>query len=185
MARRRPSPKVCSTASSTRTSCRRGSGRRNEPPGWRSGAGRKACVCLTGGGRERVALVTLSGSIVRGRSRRLPFRCPSSEGSRPGRVRRRGAAGGGEGRRVGRIVLLDSPGGDALASDLIWREVERISARKPVVVLMGNAAASGGYYVSAAASHVVARRAHGFHRRTGHPSRRSRTLREAYQPRRT
>ena len=56
------------------------------------------------------------------------------------------------------LFYVDSPGGDALASDLIWREVERVSARKPVVVLMGNAAASGGYYVSAAASHVVARR---------------------------
>ena len=56
------------------------------------------------------------------------------------------------------LFYVDSPGGDALASDLIWREVERISAKKPVVVLMGNAAASGGYYVSAAASHVVARR---------------------------
>jgi protease-4 len=42
---------------------------------------------------------------------------------------------------------------------LIWREVERIGAKKPVVVLMGNAAASGGYYVSAPANHVVARRA--------------------------
>ena len=56
------------------------------------------------------------------------------------------------------MFYVDSPGGDALASDLIWREVERVSAKKPVVVLMGNAAASGGYYVSAAASHVVARR---------------------------
>jgi len=56
------------------------------------------------------------------------------------------------------LFYVDSPGGDALASDLIWREVERIGAKKPVVVLMGNAAASGGYYVSAPASHVVARR---------------------------
>ena len=62
-------------------------------------------------------------------------------------------------RRVGAVLLhVDSPGGDALASDLIWREVGRISARKPVVVLMGNVAASGGYYVSAPAAHVVARR---------------------------
>ena len=62
-------------------------------------------------------------------------------------------------RRVAAILFhVESPGGDALASDLIWREVERIRAKKPVVVLMGNAAASGGYYVSAAANHVVARR---------------------------
>ena len=62
-------------------------------------------------------------------------------------------------RRVAAILFhVESPGGDALASDLIWREVERVRAKKPVVVLMGNAAASGGYYVSAAANHVVARR---------------------------
>lgn len=62
-------------------------------------------------------------------------------------------------RRMAAVLLhVDSPGGDALASDLIWREVERIRAKKPVVVLMGNVAASGGYYVSAPASHVVARR---------------------------
>jgi protease IV len=62
-------------------------------------------------------------------------------------------------RRVAAVLLhVESPGGDALASDLIWREVERIRAKKPVVVLMGNVAASGGYYVSAPANHVVARR---------------------------
>jgi protease IV len=60
-------------------------------------------------------------------------------------------------RRVAAILFhVDSRGGDALASDLIWREVERIRAKKPVVVLMG-AAASGGYYVSAAADHIMAR----------------------------
>jgi protease-4 len=62
-------------------------------------------------------------------------------------------------RRVAAILFhVESPGGDALASDLIWREVERVRAKKPVVVLMGNAAASGGYYVSTAGNHVVARR---------------------------
>lgn len=61
-------------------------------------------------------------------------------------------------RRVGAVLFhVDSRGGDALASDLIWREVERIRVKKPVVVLMGEAAASGGYYVSAAASHIFAR----------------------------
>ena len=69
--------------------------------------------------------------------------------------------------------------GRRLASDLIWREVERLRATKPVVVLMGNVAASGGYYVSAAANHVVARSG----TVTGSrgpldPSRRQRSLRE-------
>jgi protease IV len=110
--------------------------------------------------RKKVALVTLSGAIVRGRSRRLPFPLPFVGGEQAGSESVVGALRVAEkNRRVGAMLFyVDSPGGDALASDLIWREVERISAKKPVVVLMGNAAASGGYYVSAAASHVVARR---------------------------
>ena len=111
--------------------------------------------------RKKVALVSLSGSIVRGRSRRLPFPLPLVGGEQAGSDSVVAALRVAENnRRVAALMFhVDSPGGDALASDLIWREVERINAKKPVVVLMGNAAASGGYYVSAAASHVVARRA--------------------------
>jgi protease IV len=111
--------------------------------------------------RKKVALVSLSGSIARGRSRRLPFPLPFVGGEQAGSDSVVAALRVAENsRRVAALLFhVDSPGGDALASDLIWREVERINARKPVVVLMGNAAASGGYYVSAAASHVVARRA--------------------------
>ena len=110
--------------------------------------------------RKKVALVTLSGAIVRGRSRRLPFPLPFVGGEQAGSESVVGALRVAEkNRRVAAVLFhVDSPGGDALASDLIWREVERVSANKPVVVRMGNAAASGGYYVSAAASHVVARR---------------------------
>jgi protease IV len=110
--------------------------------------------------RKKVALVTLSGAIVRGWNRRLPFPLPFIGGEQAGSESVIGALRVAEkARRVAAVLFyVDSPGGDALASDLIWREVERIGARKPVVVLMGNAAASGGYYVSAAARHVVARR---------------------------
>ncbi|MDQ3942744.1 MAG: S49 family peptidase, partial [Actinomycetota bacterium] len=110
--------------------------------------------------RKKVALVTLSGAIVRGRSRRLPFPLPFVGGEQAGSESVVAALRVAEkARRVAAVLFyVDSPGGDALASDLIWREVERLSAKKPVVVLMGNAAASGGYYVSAAASHIVARR---------------------------
>jgi protease-4 len=110
--------------------------------------------------RKKVALVTLSGAIVRGRSRRLPFPLPFVGGEQAGSDSVIAALRVAEkNRRVAAVLFhVDSPGGDALASDLIWREVERVDAEKPVVVLMGNAAASGGYYVSAAASHVVARR---------------------------
>jgi len=110
--------------------------------------------------RKKVALVTLSGTIVRGRSRRLPVPLPFVGAEQAGSDSVVAALRVAEkSRRVAAVLFhVDSPGGDALASDLIWREVERISANKPVVVLMGNDAASGGYYVSAAASHVIARR---------------------------
>jgi protease-4 len=110
--------------------------------------------------RRRVGLVQVKGAISRGRSRRVPVPVPFLGGERAGSESVVAALRGAEkNRRVGAVLLhVDSPGGDALASDLIWREVDRISAKKPVVVLMGNVAASGGYYVSAPAAHVVARR---------------------------
>ena len=56
---------------------------------------------------------------------------------------------------VAAIVLrIDSPGGSALASDLIWREAERTT--KPVVASLSDTAASGGYYVAVAADKIVA-----------------------------
>ena len=110
--------------------------------------------------RRRVGLVEVSGAIVRGRSRKLPVPVPFLGGERAGSETVVGALRGAErdGRVAAVLLRVESPGGDALASDLIWREVRRISAKKPVVVLMGNVAASGGYYVAAPAAHVVARR---------------------------
>ena len=54
------------------------------------------------------------------------------------------------------VLRIDSPGGSALASDLIWREVMLTQREKPVVVSMGNIAASGGYYIAMAAGTIVA-----------------------------
>ncbi|WP_224488772.1 signal peptide peptidase SppA [Robertkochia flava] len=62
-----------------------------------------------------------------------------------------------EDNRVKAIVLrVNSPGGLALTSDLIWREVEVTQKVKPVVVSMGNYAASGGYYIAAAGNRIFA-----------------------------
>ena len=54
------------------------------------------------------------------------------------------------------VLRVDSPGGSAVASDLIWREVMLTQREKPVVVSMANVAASGGYYISMAADTIVA-----------------------------
>lgn len=54
------------------------------------------------------------------------------------------------------VLRINSPGGSALASDVIAREVKLAQQEKPVVVSMGNLAASGGYYISAPAGHIMA-----------------------------
>src|SRR5690554_5203405 len=54
------------------------------------------------------------------------------------------------------VLRVDSPGGSALASDIIWREIEITKKHKPVVVSMGNLAASGGYYISCNADKIFA-----------------------------
>ncbi|MEG0808152.1 MAG: signal peptide peptidase SppA [Alistipes sp.] len=54
------------------------------------------------------------------------------------------------------VLRVNSPGGSALASDVIWREMELLKAVKPVVVSMGSYAASGGYYIACPADVVVA-----------------------------
>ena len=60
-------------------------------------------------------------------------------------------------KNVKAIVLrVNSPGGSALASELIWRELELAKKEKPLVVSMGNVAASGGYYIACNANKIVA-----------------------------
>jgi len=54
------------------------------------------------------------------------------------------------------VLRVNSPGGSALASDVIWREVVLAKKIKPVIVSMGNLAASGGYYISCAADYIFA-----------------------------
>lgn len=54
------------------------------------------------------------------------------------------------------ILRVDSPGGSALASDLMWRAIERAKEKKPVVVSMSDVAASGGYYISCNANKIIA-----------------------------
>ncbi|MGB1268213.1 MAG: signal peptide peptidase SppA [Flavobacteriaceae bacterium] len=54
------------------------------------------------------------------------------------------------------VLRVNSPGGSALASELIWREIELTKAIKPVIVSMGNLAASGGYYIACNADKIIA-----------------------------
>ena len=54
------------------------------------------------------------------------------------------------------VLRINSPGGNALTSDLIWREIEITKKTKPIIVSMGNYAASGGYYIACNASKIFA-----------------------------
>jgi protease-4 len=54
------------------------------------------------------------------------------------------------------VLRIDSPGGSGLASDIIWRAIESLKEKKPVVVSMSDVAASGGYYIACNANKIVA-----------------------------
>lgn len=54
------------------------------------------------------------------------------------------------------VLRVNSPGGDAISSEMIWRELMLAEKEKPVVISMGNYAASGGYYISAPATKIYA-----------------------------
>jgi protease-4 len=108
--------------------------------------------------RQTIAIVQLIGAIVPGQSRDLPLPLPMLGRQLAGHETIAEALRRAESwPRVKAIVFhVDSPGGSAIASDLIWREVSRLQRQKPVVVFMGNVAASGGYYVACGARHIVA-----------------------------
>ena len=100
---------------------------------------------------KRVAIVHLTGEIREGKGAE-GLLGGSSGGSDAVIKAIRQAANDSS---VAAIVLrIDSPGGSALASDLIWREAER--THKPVVASLSDTAASGGYYVAVAADRIVA-----------------------------
>lgn len=110
-------------------------------------------------GRRFIGVVSINGAIIMGNSQQLPFDIPipflgsSSSGEATLLPLLRQAETMKE--MAALILYVNSPGGDALASDLISREISRIAQKKPVVVYMGDMAASGGYYVSAPAHHIV------------------------------
>lgn len=54
------------------------------------------------------------------------------------------------------VLRVNSPGGNAIASDIIWKELELAAKVKPVIISMGNYAASGGYYISAPGTRIFA-----------------------------
>jgi protease-4 len=54
------------------------------------------------------------------------------------------------------VVRIDSPGGSALASEVMWQGLRRLAAKKPVIISVGGMAASGGYYLASAGDTIYA-----------------------------
>lgn len=121
-------------------------GRINIPYRWSSGA------------RAAIGVVQLIGAIVPGESRDLPVPIPLLGQHMAGHETIARAFRAAERHPGVKAVVfhVDSGGGSAIASEMIYREVVRVQARKPVVVYMGNVAGSGGYYVACGARHIVA-----------------------------
>ncbi len=99
-----------------------------------------------------VAVVHIDGDIVTGESIDIPFFNIKMTGSTTiTKILRKLSAD----RQIQAVVLrIDSPGGSALASDIIWREVMALRKEKPVIASMGGVAASGGYYIASAANEI-------------------------------
>ena len=98
--------------------------------------------------RDKIAVIYASGSIVTGKG--SDYNIGGNAYSDLIRDVRRDSS-------VKAIVLrVNSPGGNAIASDMIYRELELAAQKKPVVVSMGNYAASGGYFISAPGTRIFA-----------------------------
>lgn len=103
--------------------------------------------------RPTIAVVHIDGAIIDGESQEGGFLSSgSSVGSRT--IRRALEEIRGQDLVKGVIIRIDSPGGSATASEVIWQGVRRLAEKKPVFVSVGSMAASGGYYIAVAGERI-------------------------------
>ncbi len=105
------------------------------------------------GSLPRIAIVPITGTIQMGKSAGGLFQ---QDGAGAADVVAAIDAAARDSSVNAIVLRIDSPGGDALASDLMWRAVMRARDQKPVIASMGDVAASGGYYVASAAHDIYA-----------------------------
>ena len=104
--------------------------------------------------RPGIAIIYVDGDIVDGKSRTVPLLGQQRAG---GETLVAAIAAARASGRVGAIILrIDSPGGSALASELVAREVFATRGVKPILCSMGDLAASGGYFVAAGCETIFA-----------------------------
>lgn len=116
----------------------------------------------TWGTAPYIAVVLVEGTIIDGESRHIPFLEIGFSGGDTIAQTLRDLRDDKACRGI--VLRVDSPGGSALASDVIWREVDKTRKEHeadprfspPIVVSMGDVAASGGYYVAMGSDHVIA-----------------------------
>ncbi|HEX3880598.1 MAG TPA: signal peptide peptidase SppA [Bryobacteraceae bacterium] len=119
----------------------------------RVGADKYVSVADSSASGSHIALVVASGDIVRGD--------PGDDGSEATTLTSFGfnhllREVGGDSNIRGVIVRIDSGGGEATASDEMWRQMNLLSKQKPLVISMSDLAASGGYYMAMTGDPVVA-----------------------------
>jgi protease-4 len=105
-------------------------------------------------GGSRIALIYAVGDILRGEDDLSPLSGEQSLGADSFCQVLRDV--GADHSIKGVIVRIDSPGGDSFASDQIWREMNLLSKKKPMVISMSDAAASGGYYIAMSGDPILA-----------------------------
>ncbi|MEL7471846.1 MAG: signal peptide peptidase SppA [Planctomycetota bacterium] len=105
--------------------------------------------------RDTIAIMHINGAIVDGDSAPAsPFGGGASVGSRTARNALEAIRG--EDLIKGVVVRIDSPGGSAIASEVIWQGLRRVAEEKPVWVSVGSMAASGGYYIAVGGDRIYA-----------------------------
>ncbi len=102
-------------------------------------------------GKHRIALIAAEGDIMP--SSGGPFDEETITPSAMTKIFRQVAE---DSSIKGAILRIDSPGGDALSSDQIWREANLLAKKKPLVVSMSDLAASGGYYMAMTGDPIIA-----------------------------
>ena len=105
-------------------------------------------------GRPKVAILYLEGDIVDGRSQHVPLVDMRLVGSYSFADTVKQLRDDSSVRAV--VLRIESPGGSSLASDVMWRELQLLAKKKPLIVSMGTVAASGGYYVASASKNIFA-----------------------------
>ncbi len=110
---------------------------------------------------KAIGVIGLHGMILPGESRSFPVPLPifGEETMGSSSVQQMARAALDNDRLAAVVVHVDSGGGSALASDIIWRELDTLAGKLPVVVYMGDVAASGGYFIATPGRKIVAQRA--------------------------